>query len=229
MTRAAQTSTSVELPPADFRALLGKADLETLRDFSRTLTFRKSEHLFPAGKPPQQVMAVLSGRVKTGVLAEDGREVVTSILYKGDMLGESGVWPTDMLGPFAVALDKQVEVLVFDLEDFRRLLARLPALARHVLETVGEKLRQAETRNRALLFNPARKRVVDCLKQMIQREGIQIGYEILLRNCPTHQDLADLAGTSRQTVTSILNELRQRKLLHVDRKNILIRDVNALD
>jgi CRP/FNR family cyclic AMP-dependent transcriptional regulator len=229
MTRAAQPSTSVDLPPTDFRAFLGKAELETLRDFSRTLTFRKNEHLFPAGQAPRQVMVVLGGRVKTGVLGEDGREIVSSVLYRGDMLGESGTWSTDQRGPFAVALDKQVEMLVFDSEDFRRLLARVPALARYVLETVGEKLQRAESRHRALLFHPARKRVVDCLKQMALREGIQIGYEVLLRNCPTHQDLADLAGTSRQTVTSILNELRQRKLLHVDRKNILLRDLNALD
>jgi CRP/FNR family cyclic AMP-dependent transcriptional regulator len=226
MTRALQTN--AEPHTVEFWENLGKWDQEIVRSLSRPVTRRKNEPLFPSGQPPEKTFVLLSGRVKMGTVAKDGREVVSSILYKGDLLGETGLWTTGQRGPFAVALDKQVELLEFQAADFRRLLQRLPNVAQYVLRAVGAKLLEAENRSRALLFDPARKRVVDRLKLMVQREGVAIGYELLLRNCPTHQDLADLAGTSRQTVTSILNDLRQQQLLHIDRKNILVRDLDAL-
>lgn len=222
----------MQAPPVTFSADLfkglGKNDLELVQSLTRTISRGKNESLFPAGRPPEKVYLVLSGRLKTGILAEDGREVVSNILYPGDLLGETGLFTATQRGPFAMALDKQVSLLEFELADFRRLLMRVPALGQRVLESLGEKLAEAENRNRALLFHTARARVIQCLKKMVSREGVRVGYEVLLRNCPTHQDLADLAGTSRQTVTSILNDLRAHELLHVDRKNILVRNLDAL-
>jgi CRP-like cAMP-binding protein len=59
-------------------------------------------------------------------------------------------------------------------------------------------------------------------------QGKQVGMEILVRHNMTHQDIADLTGTSRQMVTAVLNQLKRENLLYFSRKKILFRDLNAL-
>ncbi|MDF1867710.1 MAG: helix-turn-helix domain-containing protein [Saprospiraceae bacterium] len=51
---------------------------------------------------------------------------------------------------------------------------------------------------------------------------------MLLKHCLTQQDIANITGTSRQTVTSVLNDLKKENLIHFNRRTILIRDVNTL-
>jgi CRP-like cAMP-binding protein len=59
-------------------------------------------------------------------------------------------------------------------------------------------------------------------------QGSRIGFETLVRHNMTHQDIADMTGTSRQMVTAVLNQLKRSNLLHFNRKKILFRDLNAL-
>ena len=97
-----------------------------------------------------------------------------------------------------------------------------------ILNLIGERLRRAENRLEALIFKDARTRIVDFLKDTASRRGRRVGYETLVKHSMTQQDIANLTGTSRQTVTSVLNELRKSNLIYFNRKSILIRDIANL-
>jgi CRP/FNR family cyclic AMP-dependent transcriptional regulator len=79
-----------------------------------------------------------------------------------------------------------------------------------------------------LVFKDARTRVVEFLKDAASWKGKKVGSETMIATPLTHKDIAALTGTSRQTVTTILNELKDKNLINFDRKKILIRDLAAL-
>lgn len=66
------------------------------------------------------------------------------------------------------------------------------------------------------------------LIELINEKGVEIGYDILVRSSLTHQEMASYTNTTRQTVTTVLNELKNKKLLTFDRKRILFRDLDKL-
>ena len=79
-----------------------------------------------------------------------------------------------------------------------------------------------------LVFKDARTRVIEFLKDAAAWKGKKVGFETMIPTRLTHKDIAALTGTSRQTVTTILNELKDKNLINFDRKKILIRDLAAL-
>ncbi|MEO1623728.1 MAG: Crp/Fnr family transcriptional regulator, partial [Bacteroidota bacterium] len=93
---------------------------------------------------------------------------------------------------------------------------------------LGNRLRKAESRLESLIFKDARTRIIDFIKENVASRGRRVGYEMLLRHSLTQQDIANLTGTSRQTVTSVLNELRKMDLIYFNRKSILVRDMGKL-
>jgi len=79
-----------------------------------------------------------------------------------------------------------------------------------------------------LIFKDARARIIDFLKDSVEKRGRRVGFEMLVKNTLTQQDIANITGTSRQTVTSVLNNLRKSYLIYFNRKSILIRDMQKL-
>ena len=85
-----------------------------------------------------------------------------------------------------------------------------------------------ERKMESLIFKDARTRIIDLIVQMAEKHGSKVGDEVLLVHDLTHQDIANLTATSRQTVTVTLNDLRDKNLIYMERKKILIRDIEKL-
>ena len=86
----------------------------------------------------------------------------------------------------------------------------------------------AESKLESLIFKDARTRIIEFIKDSVSKSGRRIGYEMLLKHSLTHQDIANITCTSRQTVTLVLNELRKSDLIYFNRGKILIRDMAKL-
>jgi len=85
-----------------------------------------------------------------------------------------------------------------------------------------------ESRLESLVFKDSRSRIVEFLTNLVAKKGQRVGYEWVIRNFITHQEIANLTATSRQTVTTVLNDLRTKNLLTFNRKRLLVRDLEAL-
>ena len=73
-----------------------------------------------------------------------------------------------------------------------------------------------------------RTRIIEFLKDAAAWKGEKVGFETMIQTRLTHKDIASLTGTSRQTVTTILNDLKEKNLINFNRKQILIRDLEKL-
>ena len=96
------------------------------------------------------------------------------------------------------------------------------------MRMLGDRLMDMEDRVESLVFKTSRGRIIGFLEKLVNRRGQRVGYEMLVRKFFTHQEIANLTATSRQTVTMVLNELRKKNILTFNRSRLLIRDMELL-
>jgi len=209
------------------------ADLndEELQDLARATTIRtvaKHKYIYKCGEESNSLFVLINGTIKVGNTSSDGREVIKTILHPTALFGETGLSSSEMRSSFAKAIDPDVRLLEIDVEGFRELMKCNFAFNLKVVQNLGNKINKIESRLESLVFNDARTRIVDFIKDNANKFGKKVGYEMLLKHSLTQQDIANFTGTSRQTVTSVLNDLRSSNQIYFKRKSILIRDLETL-
>ena len=190
--------------------------------------YRKGEYLFRANDPVDRIFLLESGRVKVGSYSDSGKEIIKAILQPGEVFGEQLLLGQDRRHNFAQAVDKEVRVCALDLAHLRQLIHRNPEFGLRITRTLSLRVDHTERRLEALVSKDARTRIVEFLRDLADENGRPVGDEILIYNFLTHKDIASLTATSRQTVTSVLNELRDQNLIYFDRKRFLIRNIDRL-
>jgi CRP-like cAMP-binding protein len=129
---------------------------------------------------------------------------------------------------FAKSMNSGVEYFTVDKKVFAQLMKSNAEMSSAFMADIGKRLTRAESRLESLIFKDARSRIIDFLKDSLEKRGRQVGFEVMFKHSLTQQDIANLTGTSRQTVTSVLNELKKENLIYFTRKSILVRDVAKL-
>lgn len=190
--------------------------------------YTKEAFIYFSDDPSDHIYLVKSGRIKIGSYSNEGKEIIKAILQPGEIFGELALVGEGTRGDFAQALDKEVEVCPLTLNDMGELMKRNQSLSLQITQLIGFRLLKAERRIESLVFKDSRTRIIDYLCDLGQEKGEKVGFEVLVKTFFTHQDIANLTATSRQTVTTVLNELRDSNLINFDRKRLLIRDLDAL-
>lgn len=198
------------------------ADLTTMR------TSGKNEYIYFPNDPSKIVFFLKRGRVKIGKYTDDGKEIIKAILHPGEIFGEMSIAGQESRTDFAQALDDDVMICATNVEDIKKIMNNNAKLSMAITRSIGERLMNVERKMESLIFKDARTRIIDLIKQMAEKRGKKIGDEILLNHDLTHQDIANITATSRQTVTVTLNELKEKDLIYMERKKILIRDIAKL-
>jgi CRP/FNR family transcriptional regulator, cyclic AMP receptor protein len=191
-------------------------------------TFKREQIIYRPDEPSQYIYMIAEGRVKIGHYLDDGKEAVKAILSKGEIFGELAVAGEEKRTDFAQAMDDHTSVCPMSIDELKALMWEDKELSFRLLKLVGLRLIRVERKMELLVFKDARTRVVEFLKDAASWKGKKVGFETMIPTKLTHKDIAALTGTSRQTVTTILNELKDKNLIYFDRKKILIRDLEKL-
>ena len=189
---------------------------------------KKHESIYLNGGDCEEMYILKEGTVKIGKMSCDGKEMIKSIIHSGTIFGESGVMGIKSYDNSAKAMEHNVRYYMISISDFKSFLEADSELCWKVISGIGKKLRYAEQRLESLVFKDARERIIDFLIDNANNIGQKIGYETLIRHSLTQQDIANFTGTSRQTVTSVLNDLKKTNQIYFKRKSILIRDMASL-
>jgi len=188
---------------------------------------RDSFIYFPEDKA-DHIYMIAQGRVKIGHYLDDGKEVISAILTTGEIFGELALAGEDTRRDFAQVMDENTSICPLGIEELKDLMFENKELSFKMLKLVGLRLMKLERKLESLVFKDARTRVIEFLKDAASWKGKKVGFETMIPTKLTHKDIAALTGTSRQTVTTILNELKEKNLIYFDRKKILIRDLAQL-
>lgn len=207
---------------------LTAAEMVEVEDKTIMMNAKKGQFIYFPEDPSKSVFFLKEGRVKIGNTSEEGRENIKAILQPGEVFGELSLAGEEKRDDFAQALDNNVVICAMSLEDMEALMERNPNMAMRVTKLIGTRLRKMERRLRSLIFKDARTRIIDFIREMAEENGIPVGDEVLVRHSLTHQDIANLTASSRQTVTTVFNELKGKNIINFERKRIMVRDVDKL-
>lgn len=188
-------------------------------------TYKKDEFIYFPDEAATHIYMIVSGRVRLGHYQEDGKEAVTAILSTGEIFGELAMAGEDVRKDYAQVMDANTTICPLSIENLKELMREDRELSFKLLKLIGFRLMKLERKLELLVFKDARTRIVEFLKDTASWKGKKVGFETMIPTRLTHKDIAALTGTSRQTVTTILNELKSKNLINFDRKKILIRDL----
>jgi CRP/FNR family cyclic AMP-dependent transcriptional regulator len=207
---------------------LNPTEIEQIAGITRHQRIPRFQFIYMADEKADQIYFLIKGKIKMGTFSSDGREVIREILQPEQLFGELAFSSNASRVDFAQVMQEEVELLVIHMADFRKLMAEIPSLTFACIQHLNIRLSRAEERLSSLVLKDARERIIDFLVETAGREGRKVGYETLVKHQLTQQEIANLTGTSRQTVTSVLNDLRKANLIYFNRNSILIRDLQKL-
>jgi CRP/FNR family cyclic AMP-dependent transcriptional regulator len=209
-------------------ACLSDREIEQMVNNGNLKILHKFDLIFESGQLSNEIFFLIKGVVKVTAKASDGREVIKTILHPKAILSEHSLADEKIRANDATVLTSEAIVLAIDVSIIQQMMIENPKLAICIINFIGRKLKYAEERLESLALSDARERIVQFLKVNAESFGQPIGFETLLKHDFTQQDIANFTGTSRQTVTTVLNDLKKNNKIHFKRKAILIRDVTSL-
>jgi len=189
--------------------------------------YKKGEYIFLPEEYADRIFFLTDGRVKVGTYSEAGKEVTKAILNKGEVFGELALVGEKKRRDFAFAMEETV-VCILSVEEAGALMRERSGLSMFLMNIMGSRMLEMEQRLESLVFKDSRTRIIEFLHDFGTKKGQRVGYEMLVRKFLTHQEIANLTATSRQTVTTVLNDLRNQNILTFNRRRLLIRDMDAL-
>lgn len=201
-------------------------ELNIVHNFIET---RKDDYVYFEAFHHNKLYFIKEGYIRIGFINDEGVEVIKEIIQKGEIFGQITLEKSNLNGEFAKAYKSDVSLCAFTIDDFQKLLRKKPELALKFSMRVGNKLRVIENRLVNLLNKDTKTRLLHFLWQLIQRnhgEATEKGFRIA--NYLTHEDIAHLIGSSRQSVTTLLNELESEGILVYTRQEICFPDVKNL-
>ena len=196
-------------------------------DDLRHVTYRKSEYIYLQNDDADTLFMIVEGKVKIGSYTEDGKEIAKAILTPGEVFGELALMQEGQRRDFAYAMEP-TSVCELSSNEMRQLMREHSGLNLFFLRLLGSRLLEMENRLQSLVFKDARSRIIEFLLELINKRAERFGREYVIPNAMSHKDIASLTATSRQTVTSVISELRKLNILAFDRRQLLIRDIDQL-
>ena len=208
---------------------LSDEEYEELNVVHQFIEAKKGDYIYFDSHHLNKLYFVKDGYIKIGFVDEEGNEIIKEIIQEGEIFGQFALEKTNLNGEFAKAYKGDVSLCAFTIEDFEKLLTKKPGLAIKYSKQVGEKLRRAEFRLINMLNKDVRTRLLAFFYNLTMIDGYDgstTSYSF--DNYLTHDDIAKLIGSARQTVTTFINQLEEEGLLKISRKKILVPDVKKL-
>lgn len=209
-----------------FRALPSEA-IERIAQRCSVARYRRRRGLYRHGQKARHLFVIVSGRVR--VLRRIARDRVLTVGYRqpGELVGETALVDQKVYQEVAAAAE-DTEVLCVPVPRVERLLELHPSFSSHLLRLMVARRVDAEKRIDSLLSRSVEARLLSFLVEAAARHGIPSEGGVLIPVRFTHQEIADYIGSTRETVTVTLGELRRRKLLRADHRRLVVADMDQL-
>jgi len=211
-----------------FSGLLNPQEGQNVYSLFKTGSAKRKDLFYRPGDPADTVYWIKSGRVKISKLTEDGREIILGMYKPGDVFGEMAFVEDAPRNTFAEAAD-DVTFLAIKRNHLFALAKRKPGVIFRLAQLIGERRREAEEVTEALLYKGVRERLAGVLLKLSKEYGIDDARGKLLRIKITHQDLASLIGSSRETVSLTLGDMKRDGLIDINERKIIIKDLEQLE
>lgn len=211
----------------NFLKAMSKAEMMEFSMCSVMKDVKKGQMVYLPHDVSSRIYFLKTGKVKISSFSPDGRELIHAFLGPGEIFGELALAGEATREHFAKVTEDSL-VCQIGVAEFESFLKRNPSLNLEVTKLIGFRLKRIRSRLERIWFKTAASRIKSLLVELAEDHGVSsdLGIEIHLRL--THQDIASLAATTRQTATTTFNELDRAGLIEYDRKKIVIKNIDEL-
>lgn len=190
--------------------------------------WKKHSHVFLQGDPLENVYFIYDGKIKIYKSDVNGKEQIVAIMKKGEMFPHVGFFRKGDYPAFAEVLEPSI-LITIPIVQFERVLVENPELSIKVFKVLGEKIVDLQNRLEEQILNNTYEQIIKLLIRLAQNNGkaLQNG-SILLKTDFTNKDLANMIGTTRETINRTLTKLKKEELIEVDDDGNMILDPRKL-
>ena len=204
---------------------LSKSDLTKISDRMTQRTFTKNQMILLEDELGQTFFVISKGSVKITRLSDDGREVILAMLGEADFFGEMSLLDGDGRSANVVALEAS-EVLTLARNEFLDILEKYPKISICLLEELTHRLRKSDQQIESLSLSDVEQRIGITLIRLAEELGTIKQGSVTITNLPFQQDIANMAGTSRETVSRTFKLLEEKGLLSRQGRHLVIYNFN---
>jgi len=203
---------------------LAPVELQRVVEVVRERAYPKNSVILFEDDPGDALYVVAEGQVKVVLIGEDGREVILSVLGPGEFFGEMALIDDEPRSAHVIAMEDS-SLLVLRREEFQGILRQSPGIAVALLRELSRRLRRVDEKVGSLVLLDVNGRVAQLLLDLAdeEKDGARITRRL------THHTIAQMIGSSRETVSRTMRELVDKGLIHVSRRDIEIRDRPGLE
>ncbi len=195
--------------------------LEKISELGKRRIYSKDTTIFSENDSGTALFIIMQGKVKVSRESEDGKEVILTILGETDFFGEMALLDGLARSANVIAIEES-ELIVIDRTDFLHLLHTYPEVSIALLQELTKRLRHADTKIKSLSLKDAEGKVATVILQLADELGkIKQGI-VEIEKMPFQHDLANMAGTSRETISRTLNSFAKKGLIEIDGSKLRI-------
>ena len=200
---------------------LSKSDLTKIAERMTHRKFNKNQMILLEDDFGQTFFVIAKGSVKITRLSDDGREVILAMLGEADFFGEMSLLDGDGRSANVVSLEAS-EVLTLARNEFLDILEQYPKISICLLEELTHRLRKSDQQIESLSLSDVEQRIGITLIRLAEELGTIKQGSVKINNLPFQQDIANMAGTSRETVSRTFKLLEEKGLLSRKGRDLLI-------
>jgi CRP/FNR family cyclic AMP-dependent transcriptional regulator len=207
---------------------LADEDIEAIGHATTMTHCHPGQVILSPDDPPDRIHILKKGKVRVFRVTPDGKQLTLDIYDRGTILGDMRLLGQAPLPEaYAETLDAAV-ICTITPDELRRLIERYPTIGVNIITFLSRRLREAERELEAMAYQRVGQRLARKLIDLAQRFGVETVRGTLIEARLTQQELAEMIGTTRETLAHTLADFRRRHLLDTDRHQVVIRDAERL-
>ncbi|HEY1025482.1 MAG TPA: response regulator [Sphingobacteriaceae bacterium] len=199
--------------------------LSELSESSRLRTYKKKQNIYMEGDQALNVYFVKSGKVRTYLVYQDGREIASGIFSEGDFFGYEAVLLNKPYSNNAETMDDS-EINLIPRDEFHTLLFKNPGISRKFIQLLSGNVHEKQDQLLKLAYNSVRKRVADALVSLAEKFGQSAADISTIR--VSRDDLAAMVGTANETISRTLADFKEERLIEKEGSAIRILSISKL-
>jgi CRP/FNR family cyclic AMP-dependent transcriptional regulator len=207
---------------------LSDADIEAIGHATTMTHCRPGQVILSPDDPPDRIHILKKGKVRVYRVTPDGKQLTLDIYDKGTILGDMGLLGQEPIPEaYAQTVDDAV-ICTITPNELRRLVERYPAIGVNIISYLSTRLREAERELESMAYQRVGQRLARKLIDLASRFGVETVRGTLIQARLTQQELAEMIGTTRETLAHTLSDFRRRGLLDTAHHQVVIRDAERL-
>ena len=208
-------------------AELSDEEFRQIETIFQPRAYRKNQVIFVEEETGEYMYVVIAGKVKASKTSATGKETLLAIHQPGDFFGEMSLLD-GKTSPATVSAMEDCKIATISRADFQRLLMCNERVVSQIIQVLCSRLRSVWNQVQSLSYSNADSRIRAGVLQLARRHGINDARGILINLKITHDELAKMVGTSRETVTRTLTDLQKQGIIKMADRRIIVCDAKKL-